>query len=70
LGRAAETVGVWIAAAVGIIAIIVGTHDSKEQRDVMSEQVTAMQDQLKEMRATAEQTSELKLRRGRLALVP
>jgi len=70
LGRAAETVGVWIAAAVGIIAIIVGTHDSKEQRDVMSEQVTAMQDQLKEMRASAEQISQLKLRRGRLALVP
>jgi hypothetical protein len=70
LGRAAETVGVWIAAAVGIIAIIVGTHDSKEQRGVMSEQVTAMQDQLKEMRASAEQTSQLKLRRGRLALVP
>jgi hypothetical protein len=55
----AETVGLWVAAAVGVIAIIVSSHDSDRQRAVMEAQQTAMQGQLDEMRATEAQTSEM-----------
>jgi hypothetical protein len=56
----AETLGLWAAAAVGVIAIVVATHDSSEQRDVM-------QGQLTEMRGSAQQTSQLIGANARLA---
>jgi hypothetical protein len=55
----AETVGLWVAAAVGVIAIIVSSHDSDRQRTVMEAQQVAMQGQLDEMRATESQTNEM-----------
>lgn len=44
-----EVLGLWAAAAVGIVAIWFGTHDAGEQRGVMQRQLTSMEDQLKEM---------------------
>jgi len=38
--------GLWIDAAVGIAAILYGTHDAKKQRGVMSDQLIAMRGQL------------------------
>jgi hypothetical protein len=47
----AETLGLWVAAGVGVVAIIVSSHDSDRQRTVMENQQTAMQGQLDEMQA-------------------
>jgi hypothetical protein len=55
-----ETLGLWVAAGVGVAAIIVSTNDSREQRDVM-------QGQLAEMRGSAQQTSQLVGANARLA---
>jgi len=48
----AETAGLWVAAAVGVIAVIVATRDASEQRNVM-------QGQLEEMRSSAVQSRQL-----------
>lgn len=55
----AETIGLWVAAAVGVIAIIVSSHDSDRQRIVMEAQQTAMQGQLDEMKSNEAQTAEM-----------
>jgi hypothetical protein len=55
----AETAGLWVAAAVGVIAIIVSSHDSDRQRTVMEGQQLAMQGQLEEMKANQVQTTEM-----------
>jgi hypothetical protein len=54
-----ETLGLWVAAAVGVAAILVSTHDSDQQRTVMEAQQTAMQGQLDEMKATGAQTNQM-----------
>jgi hypothetical protein len=54
-----EALGLWVAAAVGVIAILVSSHDSDRQRTVMEGQQTAMQGQLTEMKATEAQTNEM-----------
>jgi len=54
-----EALGLWVAAAVGVIAIIVASHDSDRQRTVMEGQQTTMQGQLDEMRASEAQTNEM-----------
>jgi hypothetical protein len=43
--------GIWVAAVVAVGAIYIGSRDAREQREVMSEQLAAMQNQLNEMRA-------------------
>jgi len=48
----AETAGLWFAAAVGVVAIVVATRDAGEQRGVM-------QGQLTEMRQSADQTRQM-----------
>jgi hypothetical protein len=50
----AETLGLWFAAGVGVVAIIVASHDSSEQTGAMQAQVTAMQGQLGEMKGQAQ----------------
>jgi type II secretory pathway pseudopilin PulG len=46
----AGVAGLWIAAAVGIVAVLVSSYDSGEQRWVMQGQLNAMSGQLNEMR--------------------
>jgi hypothetical protein len=48
--RRAEVIGLWAAAAVGVIAILVANSDSEHQRHEMHGQLDAMQGQLSEMR--------------------
>jgi hypothetical protein len=55
----AETMGLWVAAGVGVIAIIVASHDSGEQTSAMQAQVTAMQGQLTEMKAAEDRSDQL-----------
>ncbi len=55
----AETAGLWAAAAVGVIAILVSSYDSEKQRRVMEGQQMTMQGQLDEMKATEAQTTEM-----------
>jgi hypothetical protein len=55
-----ETLGLWVAAGVGVAAIVVSTSDSREQRDVM-------QGQLSEMRSSSQQTNQLVGANARLA---
>jgi hypothetical protein len=55
----AETVGLWAAAAVGVIAIIVASHDSGEQTNAILAQVTAVQGQLAEMQASEVATNQI-----------
>jgi hypothetical protein len=44
----AEVIGLWAAAAVGVTAILVASHDSHEQMVALTDQVKAMNDQVKE----------------------
>jgi hypothetical protein len=62
----AETAGLWVAAAVGVAAIIVSSHDSDKQRTVMEDQQTAMQGQLIELKAAGDRTDELVKTNGKL----
>ena len=55
----AETLGLWIAAGVGVAAILVASHDSDIQTSVMQKQLTAMQGQLNEMKGTGAQTDQM-----------
>jgi hypothetical protein len=55
----AETLGLWVAAGVGVAAIIVASHDSDNQTKIMHQQQIAMQGQLIEMKATGAQTDQM-----------
>ena len=56
--------GLWIAAAVGIAAIYIGTHDASEQRGVMQGQLAEMRNARKSNdKSTADQ---LKIMSGQL----
>jgi hypothetical protein len=55
----AETLGLWVAAGVGILAIVVSNHDSALQTKVMQDQQVAMQGQLTEMKGTGVQTNQM-----------
>jgi hypothetical protein len=50
----AETIGLWVAAGVGVAAIIISSHDSEVQTKVMQDQQTAMQGQLTEMKGNGQ----------------
>jgi hypothetical protein len=41
--KLAETLGLWLAAAVGAIAVLVGNHDATDQRTVMQGQLDSME---------------------------
>jgi hypothetical protein len=55
----AETIGLWVAAGVGVAAIIISSHDSERQTRVMQAQQVAMQGQLDEMKGTSAQTDQM-----------
>lgn len=55
----AETLGLWVAAAVGVAAIVISSHDSDVQTGVMQKQLSAMQGQLNEMKGTGVQTDQM-----------
>jgi hypothetical protein len=49
----AETLGLWVAAGVGVAAIIVSNHDPDIQTRVMQNQLAAMQGQLNALKEFA-----------------
>jgi hypothetical protein len=51
--KIAEVLGLWAAAAVGVFAIYVASHDSVEQYGIMKRQQIIMQGQLDEMRTAS-----------------
>jgi len=55
----AETIGLWFAAFVGLLAIYMASHDSDVQTKVMQAQQKAMQGQLDEMKGTSAQTDQM-----------
>lgn len=63
----AETAGLWVAAFVGMMAILVASHDSENQTTVMQSQLAAMQGQLNEMKGTSSQTDQMIESNRRLA---
>lgn len=54
-----ETAGLWFAAFVGVMAIVISSYDSHLQTKVMQAQQTAMQGQLDEMKGTSAQTDQM-----------
>jgi hypothetical protein len=55
----AETIGLWFAAFVGLLAIYISNHDSGAQTKVMQDQQAAMQGQLDEMKGSSAQTNQM-----------